>query len=470
MGGDCKSVYPRSVQRLGQTTVAMVRTPQGKKLFLSSPLEGFDGERGGSGAMWAPLTPQNARALARWFPWLVPNRQPSGVAGFGFGDRLGLATPGHVAALEEARLFPVLAQQSERENTRTGRGFAQVLADAIFGAFQEGYRAGFGADADHLKTLEAAGEAALCGFRMFTCDPSEHIVPVEDMAPGEVAERYKALSKPPRWEKDYLNRDFSIEGLGVMRFTEEQLVLACVKYAGALSFAAHMFGRLREQVPGGFDFELSVDESAWPTTPHEHLFLALELRRLEVGITSFAPRFPGVMEKGLDWQGDLAAFRSHLRAHCAIATAFGPYRISLHSGSDKFSLYPLFAELDPGLWHVKTAGVSYLTGLGVLARREPEFFREILGLAAERFCEDRQGYQISSELPQVEELKALSSNLEGVLFHPSWRQALHVTYGSVLQSPLGADLRRLLGCHEEEYRQALQSELGRHLQALGLRV
>lgn len=77
---------------------------------------------------------------------------------FGFGDRLGLATPGHVASLERADtaagIAPVFAQQSVRENSRTGRTPAEVLEDATFGVLQTGCAGALGADADHVKTTE----------------------------------------------------------------------------------------------------------------------------------------------------------------------------------------------------------------------------------------------------------------------------------------------------------------------------
>lgn len=60
-----------------------------------------------------------------------------------------------------------------RENARTGRTFEEVLAKAIFEAFQEGYREGFGADADHLKSIEDAHHAAELRYTFFTCAPSD---------------------------------------------------------------------------------------------------------------------------------------------------------------------------------------------------------------------------------------------------------------------------------------------------------
>ena len=97
-----------------------------------------------------------------------------------------MATPGHIRAVRGKRIFPVLAQQSVRENTRTGRSFEQVLADAVLGAFQEGYRDGYGADADHLKTVEDALEAAELGYTFFTCDPGDHVTAVEDLSDADV--------------------------------------------------------------------------------------------------------------------------------------------------------------------------------------------------------------------------------------------------------------------------------------------
>ncbi|MCW5879400.1 MAG: hypothetical protein KIS91_00420 [Anaerolineae bacterium] len=121
---------------------------------LASPgeacLDEFEGtaEAGPEGAAlkWCALTHANAYALRETIAWLKP--QPLGLAtSAGFGDRLGMATPGHVLALERvlgetpgATLLPIFAQQSIRENTRTGRTPDDVLADATWGTFEAGWR------------------------------------------------------------------------------------------------------------------------------------------------------------------------------------------------------------------------------------------------------------------------------------------------------------------------------------------
>ncbi|MCR4391510.1 MAG: tagaturonate epimerase family protein [Candidatus Acetothermia bacterium] len=459
-------VYPASVHTVGQTVFALVRGPDGRRLFLSSPVPGFAGDPLPSGGVLCPVSFANARALTKVFPWLSPQRVSSG-PGFGFGDRLGLATPGHIRALRGAKVFPALAQQSVRENARTGRTFEDVLVHAIFGAFQEGYQGGFGADADHLKEVEDALHGADLGYTFFTCDPSDHVVAVERLPLAEVAKRFRSLPDADRLCREYLGREFILDGGRTLRFTEEDLARAAVKHGGAVAFAVEMYRALVARLPQGFDFELSVDETETPTTPLEHLFIALELRRHDVALASLAPRFPGAMEKAVDWRGDPAHFRRELRAHVAIARAFGPYRLSLHSGSDKFSLYPILAEEADGLWHVKTAGTSYLVALEVAARFAPPLFRKIVRLSLDRFPEDRKSYHLSADLRRLPVLETLpDARLLELLAQDDARQVLHVAFGSVLKSPLGEELRRVLSEHEEEHYEALAQHLGRHLELL----
>ncbi len=96
------------------------------------------------------LSEAAANELRGILPYLVP--KTLGLAkSAGCGDRLGLATPGHVRAIRRSSMAPIFAQQSIRENARTGRTPQEVMDEAMWGVFQEGWREGFGADADHLK-------------------------------------------------------------------------------------------------------------------------------------------------------------------------------------------------------------------------------------------------------------------------------------------------------------------------------
>src|SRR5438874_1963948 len=94
---------------------------------------------------------------------------------FGFGDRLGVATPGHVASMKRAGagIKPMFAQQSIREMSRTNRTPDQVMGDAIRGAAEAGWTGVQGADADHLKTPQDVDYTADAGFVFFTIDPSD---------------------------------------------------------------------------------------------------------------------------------------------------------------------------------------------------------------------------------------------------------------------------------------------------------
>ena len=87
-------------------------------------------------------------------------------------------------------------------------------------------------------------------------------------------------------------------------------------------------------------------------------------------LVSLAPRYIGDFEKGVDYKGDVAALERSLRDHAAIAEMLGPYKLSLHSGSDKLSMYPALARATKGRFHVKTAGTSYLEALRVVARHD----------------------------------------------------------------------------------------------------
>src|ERR1051326_8110757 len=89
---------------------------------------------------------------------------------FGFGDRLGLATPGHIAALRRVQpaIAPIFAQQSVRENARTGRTPQQVMDDAKRAVDTVQWDLPWGADADHLKTVEDISPFVEAGYTFFT--------------------------------------------------------------------------------------------------------------------------------------------------------------------------------------------------------------------------------------------------------------------------------------------------------------
>jgi hypothetical protein len=233
-----------------------------------------------------------------------------------------------------------------------------------------------------------------------------------------------------------------------------------VKYGNAIQHAVTMFRRLSE-MKDTFDFEVSVDETDSPTTALEHYFIANELTRLGVRFTSLAPRFIGRFEKGVDYIGDLGTLDLELQKHAAVTAHFRTYKLSLHSGSDKFSVYPLIAKYWRERIHVKTAGTSYLEALRVLATCEPDLFLKIYALGREQYAIDRQTYHVSADLSLLPADDDLPTRLDD--FHA--REMLHVTFGSAL-AKFGAEIRHVLVKHETAYLEGLRMHFEKHLQLL----
>jgi hypothetical protein len=481
-------VYPESVAAESGVLLALARRgleksllavwPAGKTPAVARHLKGRALEINMDGTDVAlleePCSPDIAAALRQILPWTAP-QLVGGRPSVGLGDRLGLATPGHVRAVRGTGYVPMLAQQSIREMMRTGRSPQQVIDDATWGVFQTGFRDGFGADADHLKTPEDINRCAAAGFRFFTVDSGDHVdnAAATD-SPEVLAGKFDALpwaaldttAADSRREFAACRADLGGEPIA---FTDAALHRAGVKYGRAVAHAAalyrHLAGRLGE---GTFELEVSVDETDAPTSAAEHYYVARELARLGVRWVSLAPRFAGRFEKGVDFIGDLAELERTFAAHLAVADQFGGYKISLHSGSDKFSVYPVAARHGGRRVHVKTAGTSYLEALRVLAAKEPLLFREILDLARCRYETDKATYHVSADVDRVPIACVLADwHLPGLLDAFDARQVLHVTYGSVLTAGGGRQFRgRLLAAlqtHEEAYAEALAKHLGRHL-------
>jgi len=426
-----------------------------------------------------PTDYANAVALRAALPYTAP--QVLGLCkSAGCGDRLGLATPGHVRAVRQlSGIAPIFAQQSVRENARTGRTPQQVLDDATWGVFQEGWREPWGADADHLKTPADVDAFVAAGYTFYTVDPGDHVDNEAHTAAHSVlVDKVQALpwdvleDTPQALNKRYLGRTFDLgEGYELV-FSEEILLGAAAKYGRAIAhtvqMSRHLVSRMGDGPPStssgrGFELEVSVDETETPTSPHEHFFVASELKRLGVQWVSLAPRYIGRFEKGVDYIGDLAQFEAEFVEHVAIARYLGPYKLSLHSGSDKFSIYPIIARHAGDLVHLKTAGTSYLEALRAIASINPSLFREILAFAYERYGEDKATYHVSADPAKVPAPDQLAdSDLAGVLDLFDGRQVLHVTFGSVLDR-FGQRLKEALAEHEEVHYTALETHFRKHL-------
>ncbi|MGC9347648.1 MAG: tagaturonate epimerase family protein [Anaerolineae bacterium] len=465
-----RKIYPRSVVEINGTTyfLARDRTDQ-KVLCVRGDTSGFEGDLRGE-VMVCSLTAGNASRLRDRISWLRPMTLGLQTSA-GTGDRLGLATPGHVRAVREVGgIAPIFAQQSMRENARTNRTPQEVVDDAMWGILQEGWRERWGADADHLKTTDHIDMCVAAGYTFFTIDPGDH---VDNAAHTDTSEtlwrKFEVLpwsqlnEYPDAMRSRYVGSQHIIEEETLV-FDEEALLRAACKYGAALAHTSRMYHHLAAaKGMETFELEVSVDETETPTSPLEHIFIAMELSRLGVEWVSLAPRYVGRFEKGVDYIGDLDVFETEFAKHAAIARSLGGYKLSIHSGSDKFSIYPLMAKHSQGLAHLKTAGTSYLEALRAVAGVAPELFRQILALAIERYDEDRATYHVSADRDKVPPPESLDdAELAGVLDTFDGREVLHVTFGSALDA-YGEELKEVLDAHEEAHYAALKTHFVRHL-------
>lgn len=472
--------YAESACSIPGGLVAAARDGGNRKLIVAGDVPGFSGSKvdaGGQSVLDCDADEPNMQALREKISWLNPILTGTN-SSVGLGDRLGVATPGHIAAGKGCGFILVLSQQSIREMTRTGRSAQQVMDEAAFGVFQCGYDEGFGSDADHLKTEEDVDVTAAAGFTFFTIDPSDHVDDtVDGVDQDELNARFDKLVADgvpgaSEWKQKYVGQEFKVGKISVS-LDEPTLMRAAVKYGRAVAHVESMSKYIAGKAAKS-EIELSVDETDSPTSTAEHFFIARELKDRGVKVVSLAPRFVGDFEKGIDYKGDVAAFEASMVEHAEIAREYGPYKISIHSGSDKFTVYPIVARLTNGMFHLKTAGTSYLEALRAVARHDMAFLRELIGFCRDRFDTDKATYHISAALDKVPAADELADgDLERVyLDEDDGRQILHVTFGSVLTVMDGdkprykGRLMDLLDTEEGTYVEVLKKHIGRHISGL----
>jgi hypothetical protein len=406
---------------------------------------------------------------------------------FGFGDRIGLATTGHVKAMQRAGsgVEPIFPQQSIREMTRTQRTATQVMSDALKGMSDAGWKGKTGADADHLKTPQDVDVTAAAGFTFFTIDPSGEVdFAADNYSAADVESRFKTVAGEVSWLDGYKGKTIKLDNGTSFTLDDAVLHRAAVKYGRAINLATRLAKHIEQtatKLGQPYEIELSVDETPQPTTLAEHFIIADQCLKNGMKLVSLAPRFIGDFEKGVDYKGDLQAFEKSLADHAAIARALGKYKLSLHSGSDKISIYGIFSKVTRGLWHVKTAGTSYLEALRCVARNDEKLFREIVDFARSRYDTDKATYHVSAtnadapparDVADVRQLENLylgnwDTAKPGTGLSDPGRQILHCTFGSTLTDPkLGPAVRSVLESHRDSYDELLALHFGKHLDAL----
>ncbi|HEC93389.1 MAG TPA: hypothetical protein ENI51_10425 [Candidatus Atribacteria bacterium] len=231
---------------------------------------------------------------------------------------------------------------------------------------------------------------------------------------------------------------------------------------------------LKSHKKSEFDLEISVDESPNVTSPLAHLFIVLELQRRGISFQNLALHFLGDWQKGIEYIGDIRQFAREFSLHAAIAKNIGGYKLSLHTGSDKFSVYPIFAQETEGLCHIKTAGTSWLEEAKVVAMKDPGLYREIHRFALENFEKDRASYNLTTDLSRVPNIDKLSDGQLVDLFNkPDSRQLIHITYGSILKAKdcegkyvFKDRIYKILFKYEEEHYREVTNHIKRHLELL----
>lgn len=459
-------LYERSVNTVNGKTLCMVYDDNNDYL-LDDGIGKFMGKCV-DGYTISPLTHENAVILRELFDFTSPSPVLREKCSFGVGDRLGLATDGHISVFEEYNAYPVLVQQSIRELNLTGRTYEDVLDCASFAVYKNGFKKPFGADGDHLKTPADIEYALSLGFTMITLDCSEHICnSAAKLSEKELCD----VEIPAEIVQIYLGNSFDLgEGL-VLAFDKPTLAQTYLIYNKAIDFACDMF---EKYITDKVDFEVSIDETETPTTPLQHFYVSNELIRRGVKVTTVAPRFCGEFQKGIDYIGNIAQFEEEMKLHCTIARHFG-YKISVHSGSDKFTVFPIIGKYTNGNFHVKTAGTNWLEAMKVISETEPAFYREIHAFALDKFNEATKYYHVTTDLNKIPALDTLSdSELPNLFTMNDARQLIHITYGLIL-SEKNADgsykfrdkLYKLWRVHSEEYKKALYNHISHHLDLLG---
>jgi len=407
--------------------------------------------------------------LPNYNPVPISRTKPS----FGFGDRLGRGTYGHIKALEGSSAFPVIAQQSMRELKLTGRTYEIVLEDAIWGAFQAGYRGYFAADGDHLKSKQEVIQAISAGYSMITIDCSQKLHP-EILRESNYDKIQVYLAYPnairKRVESIYLDKE-----LPFGKITQVDLAESFIMYSDAIQFIIEIYYDCLSSNPN-ISLEISIDETDAPTTAFAHFFIASELMQYNgVEVDSIAPRFVGEFQKGIDYIGNIENFESNLSLHHSISQLFGT-KISVHSGSDKFSIFPSVSKITNNKFHIKTSGTSWVEFMRLVAMRNPSLFKDLYNYCLANLDEAKKNYHVSvtrSSCPSLEEI--LEDKYASSMDNNDIRQLFHINYGNILQhqEKSGASYKDhifdILNNEESTYKDILVDHFNKHLNALKLK-
>ncbi len=367
----------------------------------------------------------------------------------GVGDRFAHQAKAQLRACQliAADGFEVVPvwNKSNREHTFIGSEPSSVLHAAKNAVAELGWKQGWHVDADHIR-LETV-DRFIPHSDFFTLDVADSIG-----KPAPEAEVNAFLSRHPE-----LVGTVEIPRIATaFQITRGEVVRVVQKFLQAVQDAGKIYRHIcAKKGSNHFIAEISMDETDAPQTPPELLIILAAIADEQIPIQTIAPKFTGRFNKGVDYVGDLVQFEKEFHDDLAvIAFAIARYglpanlKLSVHSGSDKFSLYPIIRRTLPkfnaGL-HVKTAGTTWLEELIGLAEAGGEglaLVKEIYAYAMEHVDELTGPYASvidikPSQLPSAQEVNGWTSDqLTGALrhiqghplFNASFRQLLHVAF------------------------------------------
>jgi hypothetical protein len=367
----------------------------------------------------------------------------------GVGDRFGHQGAAQLQALQQAEqrgvtIVPVW-NKSFREHTIVGTkpGDTRIAADAA--VKERGWRSSYYVDADHigLKNVDLFVESS----NFYTLDVADFI--------GKSADE-KELELFVRSMMKFTGL-FPLAGVRTTtKVTEDDLYAIGRKYLFAVKEAGRIYRHIAEKKgEENFVAEVSTDEANEPQTPAQLFFILAALAEEGVRVQTIAPKFTGSFLKGIDYVGSVEKFGTEFEEDLlvighAIKTFNLPknLKLSVHSGSDKFSLYPLINRAvkrhDAGL-HLKTAGTTWLEELIGLAMAGGEGLgvaQEVYAVAFGRIDELCKPYETvinidRSKLPDPQKVqswgsddyaRALRHNQADKRYNLHFRQLLHVGY------------------------------------------
>ena len=369
---------------------------------------------------------------------------------FGIGDRFSHEGKAQLAALIEAagkypfKFVPVW-NKSNREHQIIGTEPADTRREADDAVKALGYGKPYFVDADHINMNNV--DRFIDASDFFTIDVADYIgKPADADSVSKFIEnnlKYAGTLSIPGIEEPFK----------VDRSLLEQL-------AGKYLFAAMEAGRIYRHIASkkgadNFVTEVSMDEVDAPQTPIEIFFILSALAQEKVPAQTIAPKFTGRFNKGVEYVGDTPQLEKEFREDLLVidfaVKEFGlpeGLKLSIHSGSDKFSIYPIMGRLirqyDKGI-HIKTAGTTWLEeniGLALADDQALELAKKIAISALGRMEELCGPYATvidinPANLPTAEQIaswdgsqyaRALRHNRQDPLYNPDFRQLVHVSY------------------------------------------